>query len=396
MDEGRAGVKAVSTVIAAVIVLTVFIGLASAIYTGLFQLSNEASNLVKREAERAMEAFFRIFWINETHVVLFNNHTNVPITLLYWVTTNPATGQYKVIKIDPPISVPPGTMRIVKAKDLVGGEELFAINRVVSERGSSFEVTDAPTDIGSLIYFTPSERIVRPGFNGRLTTFIIPTGPGFGGGNVKISCIEIVDTTDGTTVLDCRKWNIHYAPDDTVAVPPGGVRAIGVNADIPEDFTSWGFYAVKLRLTSAGFTREYVVRVIVTDFSASVIPGIITLTACKGRAALVLTYSLTTYTGHVNVDASATPPLLVWSDPNPAAPRPTATTTTVGRIIVERLPITPTGTQTTTLIITLRDDLGTERTSTLTVVHEVIVITVEAQFPPRPPRRETTTIVVCR
>jgi hypothetical protein len=41
-ESGRIGVKAVSTVIAAVIVLTVFLALASAIYTGLLQLGNES------------------------------------------------------------------------------------------------------------------------------------------------------------------------------------------------------------------------------------------------------------------------------------------------------------------------------------------------------------------
>jgi FlaG/FlaF family flagellin (archaellin) len=91
-ESGRIGVKAVSTVIAAVIVLTVFLALASAIYTGLLQLGNESSNLVKREAERAMESFFQIYWLNNTHVVLFNNHSSVPVTLLYWVSINPASG----------------------------------------------------------------------------------------------------------------------------------------------------------------------------------------------------------------------------------------------------------------------------------------------------------------
>jgi hypothetical protein len=93
-ESGRIGVKAVSTVIAAVIVLTIFLGLASAIYAGIFQLGNESGNLVKREAERAMEAFFQIYWLNETHVVLFNNHSSVPVTLLYWVRVNPASGSY--------------------------------------------------------------------------------------------------------------------------------------------------------------------------------------------------------------------------------------------------------------------------------------------------------------
>ncbi len=368
MDEGRSAVKAVSTVIATVVVLTVFIGLASAIYTGLFQLSNESSNLVKREVERAMEAFFRIYWLNETHVVLFNNHTSVPVTLLYWVTTDPVTGNYSVHNLNPAkYTVPPATMRIVE--NFLKRGYLHPVNRVVSEKGSSFEVTDAPTDINNLIYFTPSEKIVRPGFDGRLTTFIIPTGPDFGGGEVTITCVAIINTATLATI-PCTTWSINFAPAGTVTVPPGGVRAVGVNAIIPPTFTSYGFYAVKLRLTSASFTREYATRVIVTDFSASISPG--TLTLGRLGCALPVTLSIsfaagaTTYTGHININVTSPPPqLLPWASPNPVHP-PAAT---IAQIIVERVWAKPLEPSTDILTVTLNDGLGTPKTLTFTVVH---------------------------
>ena len=364
MDGGRAGV---STVIAAVVVLTIFIGLASAVYTGLFQLSNESSNLVKREAERAMEAFFRIYWLNETHVVLFNNQTSVPVTLLYWVTTDPTTGNYVVHHLNPAkYTVPPGTMRIVENFDKRAN--LYPLNRVVSEKGSSFEVTDAPTDINNLIYFTPSEKIVRPGFNGRLTTFIIPTGPDFGGGDVTVTCVTILNTATQSTT-PCTTWGISFVPSSTITVPPGGVIALGVNASIPTTFTSLGFYAVKLRLTSASFTREYAVRVIVTDFSASISP--VTLTLNRAGCALPVTLTITiaaptTYTGHVNIDVSSpVPQLIPWASPNPVHP-PAAT---LARIIVERRWTAPIAFATNTLTATLSDGLGAPRTVTFVVVH---------------------------
>jgi hypothetical protein len=219
-ESGRIGVKAVSTVIAAVIVLTVFLALASAIYTGLLQLGNESSNLVKREAERAMESFFQIYWLNNTHVVLFNNHSSVPVTLLYWVSVNASTGAYTVTPLNPAIyTVPPGTMRIVQNfNNRASLYSLYSIHRVVSERGSTFEVTDAPTELHTLIYFTPTEKIVRPGFNGRLATFVIPTGPDFGGGDVTVTCVNIINISTQATI-PCTTWSITFVPSSTITIP---------------------------------------------------------------------------------------------------------------------------------------------------------------------------------
>jgi hypothetical protein len=368
IDGERIGVKSVSTVIAAVIVLTIFLGLASAIYAGIFQLGNESGNLVKREAERAMEAFFQIYWLNETHVVLFNNHSSVPVTLLYWVTVNPATGQYTVKNLDPSTyTVPPGTMRIVENFQKRGG--LFPLNRVVSEKGSTFEVTDAPTDIASLVYFTPSEKIVRPGFNGRLTTFVIPTGPDFGGGYVTVTCVNIINISTQATI-PCTTWGITFVPSSTITISAGGVGTIEVQASIPSTFPL-GFYAVKLRLQTSSFTREYAVRVIVSDFSASISPA--TLTLGRAGCALPVTVTIITtspsYTGHINVDVPLPPtgPLIAWSSPNPVHP-PAAT---IAQVIVERRWITPyvTAYVTTTLNVILGDGSGSPRTASFVVVH---------------------------
>jgi hypothetical protein len=368
IDGERIGVKSVSTVIAAVIVLTIFLGLASAIYAGIFQLGNESGNLVKREAERAMEAFFQIYWLNETHVVLFNNHSSVPVTLLYWVTVNPATGQYNVKNLDPSTyTVPPGTMRIVENFQKRG--DLFPLNRVVSEKGSTFEVTDAPTDIASLVYFTPSEKIVRPGFNGRLTTFVIPTGPDFGGGDVTVTCVNIINISTQATI-PCTTWGITFVPSSTITISAGGVGTIEVQASIPSTFPL-GFYAVKLRLQTSSFTREYAVRVIVSDFSASISPA--TLTLGRAGCALPVTVTIITtspsYTGHINVDVPLPPtgPLIAWSSPNPVHP-PAAT---IAQVIVERRWITPyvTAYVTTTLNVILGDGSGSPRTASFVVVH---------------------------
>jgi hypothetical protein len=406
-ESGRIGVKAVSTVIAAVIVLTIFLGLASAIYAGIFQLGNESGNLVKREAERAMEAFFQIYWLNETHVVLFNNHTSVPVTLLYWVTVNPATGQYNVKNLDPSTyTVPPGTMKIVENFQKRG--DLFPLNRVVSEKGSTFEVTDAPTELHTLIYFTPTEKIVRPGFNGRLTTFVVSTGPDFGGGDVTITCINIINT--GTLVtLPCTDWGINFVtpfgPGNTVTVPAGGVGVLGVDALIPPTFNQYGFYVVKLRLQSSSFTREYSMRVIVTNFSPAISPGVISLTGCINSANLVVTFAgPRTHTGHIYIDVSRPTGLNVFASPNPAHPPVVATgtappgTVTIAQIVVERIiAIPPTGTVTSPLTVILNDGLGDPRTVTFTAVHSIYFTTVAVvtRAFPLPPLSTTLTIISC-
>jgi hypothetical protein len=368
IDGGKIGVKAVSTVIAAVIVLTIFLGLASAIYAGIFQLGNESGNLVKREAERAMEAFFQIYWLNETHVVLFNNHSSVPVTLLYWVSVNASTGAYTVTPLNPAIyTVPPGTMRIVQNfNNRASLYSLYSIHRVVSEKGSTFEVTDAPTELHTLIYFTPTEKIVRPGFNGRLTTFVIPTGPDFGGGDVTVTCVNIINISTQATI-PCTTWGITFVPSSTITISAGGVGTIGVEASIIPSTFPLGFYAVKLRLQTASFTREYMVRVIVSDFSASITP--VTLTLNRAGCALPVTLTITTslsYTGHINIKAPPpVPQLVIWSSPNPIHPPADS----ISLIIVERRWTGPLVFSTDVVNVILSDGLGVAKTVVFTVVH---------------------------
>jgi hypothetical protein len=276
-------------------------------------------------------------------------------------------------------------MRIVENFEKRG--DLFPLNRVVSEKGSTFEVTDAPTELHTLIYFTPTEKIVRPGFNGRLTTFVISTGPDFGGGDVTITCINIINT--GTLVtLPCTDWGINFVtpfgPGNTVTVPAGAARALGVDALIPPTFNQYGFYVVKLRLQSSSFTREYSMHVIVTNFSPAISPGVISLTGCINSANLVVTFAgPRTHTGHIYIDVSRPTGLNVFASPNPAHPPVVATgtvppgTVTIAQIVVERIIATPpTGTVTSPLTVILNDGLGDPRTVTFTAVHSISIVTV--------------------
>jgi hypothetical protein len=295
-------------------------------------------------------------------------------------------------------------MRIVENFQKRG--DLFPLNRVVSEKGSTFEVTDAPTELHTLIYFTPTEKIVRPGFNGRLTTFVVSTGPDFGGGDVTITCINIINT--GTLVtLPCTDWGINFVtsfgPGNTVTVPAGGVGVLGVNALIPPTFNQYGFYVVKLRLQSSSFTREYSMRVIVTNFSPAISPGVISLTGCINSANLVVTFAgPRTHTGHIYIDVSRPTGLNVFASPNPAHPPVVATgtappgTVTIAQIMVERIIATPpTGTVTSPLTVILNDGLGDPRTVTFTAVHSISVTVVTVLTDDRRDRVATLTLIRC-
>lgn len=360
MDVGR---KAVSVVVASLVVTVVFLGLASAYMAMMMSLQNSASEAIKREAERAMESFFMIYWLNETHVRLFNNHSSVPVALDHWVTYDPAVG-FKVFDLTSDYMVPPGTFKDLKNFD--SRPSLYQFNRVVSSRGSVFEVTDAPTELHTLFYFTPTERIVRPGFSGRLTTFVLTTGPDFGGGVVSVSCVNIFD---GSSYLPCSVWSVSFAPSSSVNVPTGATVAVGVNVAVPTTGTgaALGFYYLKIRLSSQSFTRDYSVRVIVSDFSVLGLPAIMTLNraACIRNVPVTVT-TLNSYTGHIAVAPAALPPVLnFWADPNPIHPP----AQTVARLHVERVWTAPGVFATNTLTLIFSDGLGVDRTGTLVVVH---------------------------
>jgi hypothetical protein len=256
-------------------------------------------------------------------------------------------------------------MKIVDIRTEVPTRNRDSVDRVVSEKGSTFEVTDAPTDIASLVYFTPSEKIVRPGFNGNLTSFVIPTGPDFGGGDVTVTCVNIINLSTQATI-PCTTWGITFVPSSTITIPAGGVGTIGVEASIPSTFPL-GFYAVKLRLQAASFTREYMVRVIVSDFSASITP--VTLTLNRAGCALPVTLTITTslsYTGHINIKAPPpVPQLVIWSSPNPIHPPADS----ISLIIVERRWTGPLVFSTDVVNVILSDGLGVAKTVVFTVVH---------------------------
>lgn len=365
MDAGR---KAVSVVISALVVTVIFLGLVSVSMTSLYLLQNSAADAVKREAEKAMESFFQIYWLNDTHVRLFNNHSSVPITLLHWISYDPSAG-YQVFSLNSvDYTVPPGAHRDLK--NFQARSALQPLNRVVSSRGSVFEVTDAPSELHTLIYFTPTERIVRPGFNGRATTFVITTGPDFGGGDVSIQCVNIF-YVDGNVFLPCSVWSVSFSPSSgLVNVQPGRTSAIGVNIVVPTSGTgsSTGFYYIRLRLVSQSFTREYSARVIVSDFSVQGLPASVNLgRAGCFRSVLASVTTINSYTGRIVVQPIPDPAglLNIWASPNPVDPVADSTF----RIFVERIWSGPLGVQVNTITLLFRDGLGVDRTGSIVVTH---------------------------
>jgi len=359
MDGGRAGV---STVIAAVVVLTVFIALASAIYTGLVQLSNESSNLIRRESERAMEAPFQIYWINNTHVVLFNNHTSLPVTLLYWVSTNPSTGAYNVIPLPATYTVPPGTMKILP--NFAPRSSLFPVNRVVSERGTAFEVTDAPSQPFNHFTLVNNQKLVRPGFNsavnGPLSQVILSTGPGFTGGPVTMSCV-----TAYPAPASCAGWSISFNPPSPVNVPAGGSASVNIQANIPAS-TPTGTYFVVIKADTGGVSREMVIGVTVGDFNVNVAPSSVSIARGGCTASLTLNIIPTNYNGRISFRILSVTPtdnrLRFTLSPNPLETSHYLT----GNILVY-LNRFPAGGGTRIVTVEASDGLGPPKTTTFTV-----------------------------
>jgi FlaG/FlaF family flagellin (archaellin) len=364
-ESGRIGVKAVSTVIAAVIVLTVFLGLASAIYTGLLQLGNESSNLVKREAERAMESFFQIYWLNNTHVVLFNNHSSVPVTLLYWVSINPASGAYTVTPLNPATyTVPPGTRYIIQNPPALYRSSLNPVNRVVSERGTSFEVGDAPSQPFQHFTLVNSRKLVRPGFtstlHGPLSQIILSTGPGFLGGPVTLTCVDAYPAP-----ASCAGWSVTFNPASPVNVPSNGYAVVNIQANIPAS-TPTGTYFIRVRADTGGVTRDLVLVVVVGDFTINVSPSSVTILR-RCAATLTLNINPTNYDGRVSFSISSVSPpdtrLHFTISPNSVE----VSHGTSASLVIFVNNQAPTGTQTRTVTIQAYDGLGPPVTTTLTV-----------------------------
>ncbi|MEM2230967.1 MAG: hypothetical protein QXN23_05560 [Candidatus Caldarchaeum sp.] len=362
-----AGRRAISLVIAALVVTVVFLGIVSASLAMLYTLQGASSEAVKREAERAMEAFFMIYWINGTHVRLVNNHSSVSIYLRYWITSD-TSGASVIGPLNPvDYSVEPGQTKVVQAADYPRNPS--RVYKVVSERGSVFEVNDPPADPQSIIQYAPVEVAVRPGYTGRLTSFFINTGPEFGGGVVSIQCVHIY-YVDGNAYYPCTVWGLTFSPSASVTVPSGGYGAVRVDASIPVmgAGSSLGAYFVRFRLVSSAFTREYVVRVHLGDFSVSApSPLTVTLNRAACIRSAVVTVSVTgLYTGAIAIRTlNPVPQLNVWSDPNML--QPTALNTPV--IYVERIWTGPSGFATNTLTLVFRDGLGVDKTTSLVVVH---------------------------
>jgi hypothetical protein len=360
------GSKAVSTVVAALVVTTAFLAVVSMSYAGIFRLSDESSSLVRRESERAMEAFFRIYWIDNTRVVLFNNHSSVAVTLRYWVSTDPATGLYDSYLLDPATySVPPGGMKVVtnfKAKDL-----LKPLNRVVSERGTPFEVGDQPPQPPSqydLFKLVEDRKLVRPGFSsashGPLGRIILSTGPGFSGGAVTLTCVDVQPAP-----ASCAAWSISFSPASPVSVPAGGSVVVNILASIPTT-TPTGTYFVRVKADAVSVSSELVLAVSVGDFTVAVNPTSVTILR-RCAATLTLSISPTNYDGRVSFRISSVFPsddrLNFMISPNPVETTHGLSSSLV--IFVNNQP--PAGAQTRTVTVEAFDGVGPSRTTSLTV-----------------------------
>jgi FlaG/FlaF family flagellin (archaellin) len=366
MTKGEGiGVKAISTILATVLVLTVLLAITSALYAGLVQLGNEAHSLVKREAERAMESFFQIYWLNNTHVALFNNHSSVSVTLLYWVNINPSSGAYTVTPLDPSVyTVPPGTMRIINNPPSLYRSSLHPINRVVSERGSTFEVGDAPNQPFQHFTLANNRKLVRPGFtstlHGPLSRIILSTGPGFLGGPVTLTCVAAYPAP-----ASCAGWSINFNPPSPVNVPSNGYAVAEITADIPAS-TPTGTYFIRVKADTGGVSRELVLVVDVGDFDVAVSPTSITI---DRRCAATLTLSIITanYDGRVSFRISSVNPpddrLNFMISPNPVETSHGLSSSLV--IFVNNQ--TPPGPHTRTVTVEAFDGLGPSKTTSLTV-----------------------------
>jgi hypothetical protein len=364
-ESGRIGVKAVSTVIAAVIVLTVFLGLASAIYTGLLQLGNESSNLVKREAERAMESFFQIYWLNNTHVVLFNNHSSVSVTLLYWVSINPASGAYTVTPLNPATyTVPPGTRYIIQNPPALYRSSLNPVNRVVSERGTSFEVGDAPSQPFQHFTLVNSRKLVRPGFtstlHGPLSQIILSTGPGFLGGPVTLTCVDAYPAP-----ASCAGWSVTFNPASPVNVPSNGYAVVNIQANIPAS-TPTGTYFIRVRADTGGVTRDLVLMVNVGDFTVNVVPGVVNI--ARGGCAVSVSLSVVpaNYDGAISFRILSVVPADVRLK-FMITPNPLETLHGLSSSLVIYLDRFPAGGGARTITVEAFDGLGPSKTTSLTV-----------------------------
>lgn len=354
--------RGVSLVLSAMVVTVVFLGLVSASLAALYLLQQSSNEVVRREAERAMEAFFTIYWVNSTHVALFNKHGSVGILLKYWVTSDTSINVFNLNPLD--YSVRPGEMKIVKAADPPRSPNKHY--RVVSERGTAFNVNPAPSEVFSTFALNTNDRLVRPGFspvNGPLVELILGTGPEFGGGYVSISCVSVVPAP-----ASCAAWDISFSPSSLVNVPSGSVVLVSVYSNIPLG-TPTGTYFLRLKLeTDGGLAKEYLVKVVVADFSFYFRPTDyyeISL-GCAVMVDIVITVS-GDYTGLITFDikGSNLDPRVNWGiSPNPVQIIPGISHTRLN-IHVD---YDWRGDWKGEIVLLARDNLGPELSGTITVL----------------------------
>ena len=363
--------RAISTVIAALVVTVVFLGLASAALGMLYALQASSSEAVRREAERAMEAFFMIYWVNSTHVRLFNNHSSLAVVIRYWISSD--SGGVNVIgplnSVD--WSVQPKTFRDVLAAE--SPRNPSRQYKVVSERGSVFTVGDAPSEPWSLFSLRDEMRLVRPGFssgvNGPLTQLVLATGPDFTGGPVTVSCVSVTPAP-----ASCSSWSVSFNPSSPVTVPPGGAVVVNILASVPAG-TPIGTYFMRIRVDTGGFAREFLLRVAVGDFTFGFTPSSISLEqGCATTIGLVVTP--TNYRSDVGFRVSTIfPPdtrINYAASPDPVPVRDAVTTADFYVHVNAR----PTGSGTRTVVVAGDDGLGPVKTSSfvMTVLPDFCIL----------------------
>ena len=358
MGGGSASTKGVSMVISALIVTGVFLTIVSGLLAVQNSMQQAGMEALKREAERAMETPFQIFWLNDTHVRLFNNHSSVSITLKYWVTSGLTVS---VIPLPPDdYSVPPGGMKDVKAAD--SPRLATSGYRVVSERGTVFVIGPPPSTNTPIFSLVEGSKLVRPGFNGLLTQIVLATGGPFNGGPVSITCIGSSPSPNL-----CSAWAVSFVPSSPVNVPSGGAVTVNVLATVPTG-QSLGSYYLRFRVNWGGGDMELVLNVLVADFSISV-GGTVTLLrqGCMRTGSLNVG-TLGGYAGSISLRIGSVPDvLLVWVSPNPLDLSHGPQSTTI--YAIRDYPATGTGFTTEVLTLTADDGLGPSKTATLVIVH---------------------------
>lgn len=207
-------------------------------------------------------------------------------------------------------------------------------------------------------------RLVRPGFssgvNGPLTQLVLATGPDFTGGPVTVSCVSVTPSP-----ASCSSWSVSFSPASPVTVPSGGAVVVNVLANVPAG-TPMGTYFMRIRVDTGGFAREFLLRVVVGDFSFSFSPSSVSLEqGCATTIGLVV--SPTNYRSDVGFRISTVSPpdtrINYAAEPNPVPVRDAVTTADFYVHVNAR----PTVAGTRTVVVAADDGLGPVKTSSFVV-----------------------------